>query len=372
MFSAKRLAAASLSLFALQACSDATAPAAGSAAAPRVERFGPLSASTVAAAGAPFSSSSAPVAPNGLPIDSATARVRTILPGATITAAVSDEERSLPTWKVKAQLASGARLEFELLQSNGLVVTIEGTTGPFDYDLTPGNGLVTFAAARTAALAAQAGTVVQWELELEEQNKWEYEFYVRDAQGALWEIELDAATGRVLERKAKRGSGRDSAGDQGDDDDDTLVVAMPDSIRQRLAALVGGARLKSVETERDNDVHVWEVEFESPNGKKIEVKALIPDGSLFEIEGDDEPTGITIVPGTGLRSFAQALEAARGAKNGAIDEWELSRTADNTFEWRFYIEATDGKWIVRVNASTGAVASARDDDDDDDDDDGDD
>ncbi len=361
-------------LMATEGCSDGTGPAPVASTPPRVESFGPLSASVVAQSVGPFAQTAAPAAaPSTAPltIDSASARVRAILPGATIVGAKVDDERSLPTWKVDARLASGARVEFELLQSNGLVVTVEGKIGPYDYDLNPGSEILTFAAARTAALGAQAGTVIQWELELEENNRWEFEFYIRDAQGAIWEVELDAKTGRVLERKSKRGSGRDSAGDKGDDDDDTLSIgAMPDSIRQRVAGMVTGATLRQVESERDNDVHVWELEFQSALGKKIEIKVLVADGTLFEVEGDDAPGTANVAPGNGLIDLTTALGLATAAQAGVVDEWELSRNAENRFEWRFYIEAANGgAFIVRIDAATRAVTVIRDDDDDDDNDD---
>lgn len=355
-------------LLTTQACTDPSGPGAPTASTPRVESFGPLSASTVQQSAGPFAQTAAPAAPAPITIDSASARVRAILPGATIVSAKVDDERSLATWKVEARLASGARIEFELLQSNGLIISIEGEMGPFDYDLQPGNGIVSFGTARTAALGAQAGTIVQWELDLEENDRWEYEFYVRDAQGALWEVELDAKTGRVLERKAKRGSGRDSNGERGDDDDDTLSIGMiPDSIRQRALAMVSGATLHEVGTDRDNDVHVWELEFRTAQGRKLEIKLLVADGTLFEVEGDDAPGSANVAPGNGLIDLTTALGLATAARAGTVDEWELSRNRDNRFEWRIYIEAANGDdYVVRVNATTRAVTVERDDDDDDD------
>jgi uncharacterized membrane protein YkoI len=359
-------------LMATEGCTDSAGPSAAPTPPARVESFGPLSASVVAQSVGPFAQSAAPAAtPTTAPltIDSASARVRAILPGATIVAAKVDAERSLPTWKVAARLTSGARVEFEMLQSNGLIVTIEGEMGPFDYDLTPGSGILTFASARAAALGVQAGTIVQWELELEENDRWEYEFYIRDAQGALWEVELDAKSGRVLERKSKRGSGRDSAGDRGDDDDDTLSIgAIPDSIRQRVTAMVSGATLREVKAERDNDVHLWELAFQTAQGRKIEIKVLVADGTLFEVEGDDPPGTANVAPGNGLIDLTTALGIATAARAGTVDEWELSRNSENQFEWRFYIEVPNGgKYIARVNATTRAVTVILDDDDDDDD-----
>lgn len=345
-------------LFLAQGCADSpTAPGI----APVTTPAGSPAAS-VANANPPFGATKAPASRRPLSSDSAAARVVQILPGAQVLSVRADEEDDIATWKVHARLASGARLSFELLQANGVVISIEGDVGPFDYDLTPGNGIASLSAAMAAARRAQPGTIVKWELEPEDDRRWEYEFYIRDAQGAVWEVELDARTLAVLEREP-RGRGDDSGkGDDDDDDDDVITgIALPDSIRARAVAMVTGASLREVETEREDGLHLWKLDFEGPSGLEIELRLLVGDGTLIEAESDDRPTEGNVRPGQGLLDLATARTRAMAARSGTLEEWKFSRTRRGTLEWRFEVEGSDDDdYIVRVDATTGVVTVTRD------------
>lgn len=339
-----------------QACADSTT-------APATNPADTSPATTVANANPPFGSTRAPASSRPLSADSAAARVKQILPNAQILSTRADDEDDIPTWKVHAGLANGARLSFELLQANGVIISIEGDVGPFDYDLTPGNGIASLSAAMAAAKRAQPGTVVKWELELEDDRRWEYEFYVRDAQGAVWEIELDARTLAVLERKPKGRGDDDDQGDDDDDKDDVMTgMPLPDSIRQRAVAMVTGATLRKVESEREDGLHLWKLEFEGPNGLEIKLRLLMGDGTLIEAESDDKPTEGNVRPGQGLIDLTTARTRALAARSGTLEEWNFSRNKLGTQEWRFEIELSDDDdYIVRVNATTGVVTVTRED-----------
>jgi uncharacterized membrane protein YkoI len=360
------LAGATL-LLAAQACSDSATAPTGEAPPPAVAPGnGTSSATAVANANPPFGASRAPASANALSSDSAAARVRSIVPSARIIATRTDEENGIATWKVTASLPSGARLSFELLQANGIVISVEGEVGPFTYDLEPGNGIASFANAMAAALRAQAGSIVKWELELDDSDRrWEYEFYIRDAQGGVWEVELDARTLRVLDREA-RGRNDDDASDDADDDDDKddvmWGVSLPDSLRQRAIAMVTGATLSEVETEREHGLHLWKLKFRASSGLKIELRLLVGDGTLIEAEGDDQPTLGNVTPGDGLLDLATARTRALSARAGELEEWTLSRTRQGSMVWRFEIEAGEEDYVVRVDAKSGAVTVSRDDD----------
>lgn len=356
------LAGATL-LLVTQACSDSpTAPAPQVTPPAVTPANGSASATAVANANPPFGATRAPASARALSADSAAARVRSIVPGAQVLSTRADEENDLPTWKVSASLPSGARLSFELLQANGVVISVEGEVGPFTYDVEPGNGIASFANAMAAALRAQAGSVIKWELELDDDDRrWEYEFYIRDAQGAVWEVELDARTLRVLEREAK---GRDDDERDDDDDKDDVVtgLALPDSIRQRAIAMVTGATLREVETEREDGLHLWKLEFEGASGLEIELRLLVGDGTLIEAESDDRPTLGNVNPGSGMLDLATARSRALAARPGELEEWKLSRTRQGAMVWRFEVEVGDDDYTVRVDARSGAVTVTRDDD----------
>ena len=64
--------------------------------------------------------------------------------------------------------------------------------------ITQSFGLISLDEAKTKALAAKAGVVKDVDLENRKFNKgWDYEFEILDADGAEWEVYVDAKTGNV-------------------------------------------------------------------------------------------------------------------------------------------------------------------------------
>lgn len=127
--------------------------------------------------------------------DSIVAKALALVPGATVTEAETEVEHGIVVFQVKLQAKTGGEVEVQLLAS-GALFEIEGEKGPFDYDVNPGTGIVSFSAARTAALAAKAGTIKVWELERDANGTWYYYFRLDTAEGN-WEVEI-GADGAVL------------------------------------------------------------------------------------------------------------------------------------------------------------------------------
>lgn len=106
-------------------------------------------------------------------------------------------------WEVKVMTASGALIKFEYFESNGQLREIHGLTGPFDYNLDPGNGLMLYQDVRTIALNAKAGSITSWKLEKDESdNRWEYRFFITATDGK-WELRIHAETGQILRIRQK-------------------------------------------------------------------------------------------------------------------------------------------------------------------------
>lgn len=87
---------------------------------------------------------------------------------------------------------------------------------------------ISAAAAREIALREVSGTVVDEEYE-EERGGWVYGFEIKPTDGGpTLEVEVDAASGKVLEieeadddeQEGEHGDGDDHEGDDDDDDDD--------------------------------------------------------------------------------------------------------------------------------------------------------
>ncbi len=106
-------------------------------------------------------------------------------------------------WEVKIMTSSGALIKFEYYEFTGNVREIHGLTGPFDYNLDPGNGLMLYQDVRAIALNAKPGNITSWKLEKDESdNRWEYRFFI-SANDGNWELRINAVTGQILRIKQK-------------------------------------------------------------------------------------------------------------------------------------------------------------------------
>ena len=103
---------------------------------------------------------------------------------------------------VHVTTSEGAKLEFEYFIDNGELKSIEGDSGPFDYEVSPGMGLVNFSIAKAAAvgsLNAQPAMVLRWELEFDTaRGIWVYTFELLDANEVEHEVKVNATTGAVI------------------------------------------------------------------------------------------------------------------------------------------------------------------------------
>jgi uncharacterized membrane protein YkoI len=335
------------------ACGDSAGPGnSGDPGVAGVENFPALALGTLGTGAVPRLALTGPLDAAG-----AAARALEIVPG-TVTETESDTERGLAVWEVKVRTASGGLVEIKIVAENGAVLELEGETGPFDYEVTPGAPLVNLSTARAAATAAQAGTLKQWELELEEQNRWEYEFYIVAADATVYEIEVNAETGAVTSRKIRCGLGENDGGDSHDDDEDIPDLGpLPDAVRAKALGLVAGSTFVEAEPERENGVIVWEVKILAV-GAEIKVHIVPETLALWELQSKEPPYGGDLDPGLGLITLQAArgtAVTASGRPVGELVRWQLQRDeSDGNWQWRFRFEgAVDAR--VRIDAVTGAV-----------------
>ncbi len=126
-------------------------------------------------------------------------------------------EKEGPLYVVEVAMANGAKVTVELNAETGDLVEIEDKKGPFDYEIKPGMGFLTYSKARDLALEQAGEEVVAWNLraasvaadsdsEDEESaapgEDFRYEFYV-GAGNDLWEVKLDAKDGKVQSVETK-------------------------------------------------------------------------------------------------------------------------------------------------------------------------
>ncbi|MDZ7607977.1 MAG: hypothetical protein U5K79_20915 [Cyclobacteriaceae bacterium] len=101
-------------------------------------------------------------------------------------------------WQVTVENESGAIVNFFWRKSISNLHKIEGTTGPFDYNLKPPFDVINFAAARFLATNNfSIGNITSWSFEpTPKQNmKW---YYIFQGDGAESKVMLDAGSGSVI------------------------------------------------------------------------------------------------------------------------------------------------------------------------------
>lgn len=135
---------------------------------------------------------------------------REILGGGTPAEAEQETLDGQPIWEVHVTMENGADVEVKLHAETEDLLVIEDKVGPFDYpSFTPLDGLLAFEDALQIGRTEVVGEeLVAWELEREsadpaEEEEYEYEFYIRDADGQLWEIKMHADDGQPTDLEPK-------------------------------------------------------------------------------------------------------------------------------------------------------------------------
>ena len=126
----------------------------------------------------------------------ASARALQIVDGQ-VTSTELDSSGVSNEWEVTVVTDGGGEVELEFDQVTGELVEIEGDEGPFDYEVTPGQGLISFSQAKDVAFNEAEGELISWELEQDGDGNWIYEFIMIN-DGQDFAIEVDAVTGTIL------------------------------------------------------------------------------------------------------------------------------------------------------------------------------
>jgi hypothetical protein len=111
-------------------------------------------------------------------------------------------------WEVRIDMpGDGGIVKYEFLAGAKILHQIKGLTPSFDYEITPGLGLVKYSTARRVALEAVDGEIREWKLErdesdvyTEQKNMWQYRFRIV-SNGDKYEVRINAATGVVIRVK---------------------------------------------------------------------------------------------------------------------------------------------------------------------------
>lgn len=101
-------------------------------------------------------------------------------------------------WEVKVDMpGDGGIVKFEYQLNTNEFRQIKGLTPSFEYEIEPGNGLINYSSAKTIALGAVNGNIIEWKLEKDaSDNMWQYRFQIGSS-----EVRINATNGNIVRIK---------------------------------------------------------------------------------------------------------------------------------------------------------------------------
>ena len=127
--------------------------------------------------------------------ESAVNKALALVPG-TVTESEPEIEEGISAWKVDIRTQQGAEVEVYHRQDNGALLRIDGISGPFDYNIAPGNGLIDFNQAKAIAAGETGEALTSWQLRTEDKynNQWVYTLEHTNTK-----VSINAVDGTVLD-----------------------------------------------------------------------------------------------------------------------------------------------------------------------------
>ena len=173
--------------------------------------------------------------------------------------------------------------------------------------------------ARATALNRVNGTVVEEDLE-KENGRLQYAFDIRDNDGKIWDVEIDAMSGAVLK-----------ADDEEDDDDDDEIISPEE--KKSVSVTMTAARATALhrvpgtvideELEKENGKLQYAFDIRDRNGKVWDVEIDAITGEVLKAKPDDEEDDDDGTVSGKSRAGAKrvknaAVKTARVVKNAAV------------------------------------------------------
>ncbi|MEQ9286417.1 MAG: PepSY domain-containing protein [Cyclobacteriaceae bacterium] len=273
----------------------------------------------------------------------------------------ADEERGLAVYRIKFQLEGGGYIEIALIKDIFQILEIVGYGGSLDYNLDPQSGFISLQVAFEKAIAAHSGTVVHWELELEEDNKWEYEIHIENDAGRF-EVEIDAFTGDVLEiNELDEEDEKEFEKDEDDQHDEEVEERekhkLPEDIKIALSAMTD-ARLTLAEKEEGdkNERDIWSIYVKTEHDAVIYLEITDDTEDLIYAKGDEGPFDYDLIIGGDFISLKEALLMVNNEMQSETYYWYYEQVeVEDKVRWAFVIKVKDHKGVyhkIAVDAIT--------------------
>lgn len=106
-------------------------------------------------------------------------------------------------WEVEVISSIGSTVELKVSTEEDIIFGIAAEEGPFDYELTAGNGLKKFSEVRDIAESVSQSKILKWKL-VEGKAGMQYHFWMFTKGGAA-QLKIDAVTGeRIMKKSGKK------------------------------------------------------------------------------------------------------------------------------------------------------------------------
>jgi len=124
-----------------------------------------------------------------------------LLPGE-VTKVEKKFKKDIPIWKVNMVTPTGGSMVIELSYKEKKLLNLEAAEGPFDYEIIPEPGMVSFSAAKKTAEEYTSQNILKWSLK-PNREKMEYNFWLFTKTGKS-QVKIDAESGEVITKKKKK------------------------------------------------------------------------------------------------------------------------------------------------------------------------
>lgn len=111
-------------------------------------------------------------------------------------------KKNIQMWKVNVHMPSGGFVEMEISASEKKILQIEADEGPFEYEIAPGEGIVSFNSAKKNAEDHSGQKILKWVLK-QNKEKYEYNFWVFTKSGKA-QVKIDADSGDLILNNKKK------------------------------------------------------------------------------------------------------------------------------------------------------------------------
>ena len=119
-----------------------------------------------------------------------------------VISSVNSQVNEIDAWEVKIQNSNASLVSIYWRIEPMILLQIEGTRGPFDYDISPGNILINLSTARTIAMVqAHETNMIHWILRQNTYNSndnWVYVFEFEKEASISVKAFVDASNGNIL------------------------------------------------------------------------------------------------------------------------------------------------------------------------------